>query len=219
VILSSGRGVPLKNLYIAGASEPGHELLDIVRCAELPYKFLGFYDEMKSGQDIVNTISGLDPDAFFAIAIGKTSVRERLYDLFVASGLTPATVIAPSAFVSSSASIGPGAVIYPNCSVSLNAEIGANVLINYNCSISHGVKIARHCNITPGVNIAGNVSIGERCYLGIGAALIEKTTLGNDVTVGANATVIRDLATPGTYVGSPARLINSGAQRPNDTQK
>jgi sugar O-acyltransferase (sialic acid O-acetyltransferase NeuD family) len=201
----------VKKLYIAGASEPGHELLDIVRSGTVPYEFLGFYDELKTGQEIINSVSGLEKDAFFIIAIGNTSVRKRLFELFVASGLIPATIIAPSAYISTAAAISPGVVIYPNCSVSFNAEIGNNVIVNYNCSISHGVRIGPHCNITPGVNIAGNVTIGEKCFLGIGTAIIEKITLCNSVTIGANSTVIRDINIPGKYVGTPASLIkNSG---------
>lgn len=197
----------MKKLYIAGASEPGHELQDLIRSAGLPYQFAGFYDEFRKGAEIVGSLSELEPGAFFVIAIGNTAVRQRLFEQFSARGLTPATVVHPCSFISPGASLGPGSVIYPNCSVSLNARIGTNVLVNYNCSVSHGVEIAPHCNITPGVNLAGNVRVGERCFLGIGSAVIEKTTLCGDVTLGANSTVIRDLTVPGTYVGSPARLV------------
>lgn len=197
----------MKRLYIAGASEPGHELLDLIRSAGLSYDFAGFYDEFMSGAQIVESLSELEPGAFFVIAIGNTAVRQRLFGQLTGRGLTPATVVHPSSFISSRASLEPGVVIYPNCSVSLNARIGANVLVNYNCSISHGVEIAPHCNITPGVNLAGNVRVGGRCFLGIGSAVIEKTTLCDGVTLGGNSTVIRDITLPGTYVGSPARLV------------
>lgn len=197
----------MKNLYIAGGSEPGHELLDLVKDAGLSYRFLGFYDEFMKGPGIVCSIDELEPEADFLIAIGRTGTRQRLFERLCARGLTPATLVHPSSFVSTAAKLSPGVVVYPNCSVSLNAEIGANVIVNYNCSVSHGVTIGPHCNITPGVNLAGNVRVGARCFLGIGSAIIEKTRIADDVTVGANTTVIRDLTDPGTYAGSPARLI------------
>ena len=59
----------------------------------------------------------------------------------------------------------------------------------------------------PGAIVSGNVSIGDRVYLGTNSTVIEKKQINSDVIIGANGVVIRDITLPGTYVGTPVKLL------------
>ena len=205
----------MKEIIVVGASEPGYEIVDIIR--ENPdYKFIGFFDEFKKGEHIFNYIDPIfdnqEKTYFFAVAVGDVNVRERLFKKMLDGGLEPINLISRRSYVSPKATLGKGVVVYPNCSISYNARIGNNVLVNFNTSISHGAVVGDNTNVCPGVNIAGNVSIGKNGYIGIGSTIIEKRKICENVMVGANSLVIRDITEPGVYVGSPINRKLKGVE-------
>lgn len=84
-------------------------------------------------------------------------------------------------------------------------SVGTGTLISSGTIIySHAHHGSPKANPTPyGKNI------GERCWIGARSVILEGCRrIGDDVTVGAMSVVTRDLTSPGTYGGSPAKPLS-----------
>jgi UDP-3-O-[3-hydroxymyristoyl] glucosamine N-acyltransferase len=55
--------------------------------------------------------------------------------------------------------------------------------------------------------IGGNVTLGDNVYLGSCSNVREKIYVNSNVVIGMNAAVVKDIKTPGVYVGVPAKKI------------
>jgi UDP-perosamine 4-acetyltransferase len=124
---------------------------------------------------------------------GSNMVRAMLFELILRAGLTPVTVIHPTATISRSAVIGRGVVILPHAVIHTQAQIGDNTIINTGATIDHHDRIGRHVHVAPGCHLAGNVSVGDFAMLGIGATVVPDITIGARVFVSAGLTVTRDI--------------------------
>jgi len=114
-------------------------------------------------------------------------------------------VIASSAFVSSSASLGVGCVIYPNCFIGARARLGDGVFMLAGSVVNHDCAIGDKAVIASGVILAGSVTVKERAYLGQGCNVRQHLTIGKNSMVGMGAVVTRDVDDCATVMGVPAR--------------
>lgn len=103
--------------------------------------------------------------------------------------------------------IGPGAIICAGAVLTTDVQVGEFVHLNLNCTIGHDTVIGNFSTLSPGVHVSGGVNIGRDCFVGTGAVLLEKIHAPDGTIIGAGATVVSTLTTPGTYVGTPARLL------------
>lgn len=103
--------------------------------------------------------------------------------------------------------IGKGNIICAGTVLTTDIELADFVHLNLLTTVGHDCRIGDFSTISPGVNISGNVRLGARVFFGTGAVILERISVCDDAVIGANATVNREIAAPGTYVGSPARKI------------
>jgi sugar O-acyltransferase (sialic acid O-acetyltransferase NeuD family) len=104
---------------------------------------------------------------------------------------------------------GEGNIICAGCILTTDIVIENFVHLNLGTTVGHDTVIGNYATISPKVGISGNVRIGDRVFLGTGANVLERLAIFSDIIVGAGATVVRDLREPGTYVGTPAKKMNS----------
>lgn len=124
--------------------------------------------------------------------------------------------------------IGEGCFIGPFVEIQSDVAVGARTKVQSHSFICSCVKIGEDCFIGHGVmfvndtftkggpargdkSLWGSTLIGDRVSIGSNATLLP-VRICNDVVIGAGAVVTRDIATPGVYVGNPARLIRSFPQ-------
>jgi acetyltransferase-like isoleucine patch superfamily enzyme len=87
------------------------------------------------------------------------------------------------------------------------------VTIGHECMIAHGVMFINDL-FAHGGPARGNkrlwksTHIGDRVSIGSNATILP-VTICDDVVIGAGAVVTKNITTPGTYAGNPARLMNS----------
>ncbi len=143
------------------------------------------------------------------IGIGDNDIRRGIFDRLASLGITPASCVAPTAFIAASASLGRGVVVCPGGVVMANAEVGANVIVNTLSSVDHDCVVGDHSQITAGVTLGGTVTLGRGCFLGIKSAVLPNLTLGDAVVVMAGSLVTG--AVPGHVMvgGSPARIVRT----------
>lgn len=145
-------------------------------------------------------------DCCFVIAIGNAGVRERLAELM--SDAKWYTAIHPAASVSAvHTSVGAGRVVMANAIINPYAQIGSHCIINSNATVEHDNLIEDFVHVSVGAKLAGGVSVGRRTWVGVGAAVSNGIHVCGDCMIGAGAVVVKDILTPGTYVGVPAHKI------------
>ncbi len=136
-----------------------------------------------------------------------TTQRSRFVEQVAGSGVPFATLVHPSASVSSSGSLGEGTVISRGVIIAAHARLGRHVFVNRGTLIGHHTEIGAFTTVQPGANIAGVCRIGEGTYIGMGAMVIDHITIGAHSVVGAGALVMKDVPDNVQVVGAPARVV------------
>jgi len=151
----------------------------------------------------------------FAVGLGSirdNGPRRRLFELGVACGLTPITLVHPSSIVSAEAALGEGAQLLPGCIVNAGAWIGRNALINSAAAVEHDCTIGDHAHIATGARLASTVHVEEEAHIGAGATIRQCLRIGRGAVVGAGAVVVADVPAGWVVVGVPARRLMQGGR-------
>jgi sugar O-acyltransferase (sialic acid O-acetyltransferase NeuD family) len=142
------------------------------------------------------------------ITVGNSKDRANIVNR-LPSNTVYFTYIHPSAILlGNGINIGHGVFISAGCILTDNIIIGNHVQLNINSSICHSSIIGDFSTLAPSVKISGDCKIGNRVYMGTNSATKEKVSITDDVIVGLNSGVVKSIYDPGTYIGTPAKLIN-----------
>jgi acetyltransferase EpsM len=144
-------------------------------------------------------------DIKFMIAIGNNETRKKITEKLSLDSTFFASLIHPSANVSSSSNIGVGTVIMANSVINADSRIGDHVIINTGAIIEHDNKIGNFSHVSPRGTLTGNVQIGEGVHIGAGATIIPNVYIGDWTVIGAGATVVKSIPSYQTAIGVPAR--------------
>ncbi len=177
--------------------------LDEIEALGVP--FLGTVDQLEAGGSYGadSTPAGMLPR--YVIAIGLGAARRSLDKRLTEAGLTPATLIHPSAAIGARCEFAPGVIIAAGVVVTTNVRLGRHVFLNMNATVGHDCVFGDYVTVMPGVNISGRVTLNEGVECGSGAAFLPGVTVGRDTRVGAGAVVTKNLPAGCTAVGIPAR--------------
>jgi sugar O-acyltransferase (sialic acid O-acetyltransferase NeuD family) len=115
------------------------------------------------------------------------------------------TVVAPSAVVDPSVEIGEGSVVFDGAVVQAGTRIGRVAIVNTSSTVDHDCRVDDYAHIAPGATLCGGVTVGRGAMVGAGATILPGRLVGEGVVVGAGSVVTGDCASPGVYVGAPAR--------------
>ncbi len=211
--------MPITRVIIVGAGGFGREALDVLRAMDPEgesVEFVGFVsdDEPDAGMLARIDASWLgNDDAFLAapsashyvLGIGAPAVRRRLVERFDAAGLTPMTLIHPTALIGHDVELGEGTVMCGHSSVTTNIRVGRHVHLDRMTTIGHDSVIDDFVTVHPGAVVSGSVTIHSGTRLGTTSCVLPGVTVGRDVMIGAGAVVTKDVADGLTVVGVPAR--------------
>ena len=122
----------------------------------------------------------------------------------------------PQSFVQSKNKLGDGTLIFPMASV-LNSEIGDFCIVAPNCHVGHRAVLKNRCSLLPGSMVLGS------SYLEIGTILQTRATVIDNIKISQEnvnilpgSMVTKDITSPGTYGGSPARLVSRASALESD---
>ena len=171
---------------------------------------LTFFVDDEYSNNFTKPLSEFDPLEYeILVAIANPGEREE-----IVNRLPPqtefTTFIHPTAIISQNFDviIGEGSFIGANSIITTNINIGKHALLNRGNHIGHDCIIGNYLSMMPGSIISGNVIIGNNVYLGTNSSIKEKLFINDDVIVGLNSGVVKNITRQGTYVGTPAKLIN-----------
>jgi sugar O-acyltransferase (sialic acid O-acetyltransferase NeuD family) len=120
------------------------------------------------------------------------------------------TVIHPTAWIASTASIAEGSYIGPRVGISSSIRIGRHVIVLMGSLIGHHTVIGDYASVMMGARIAGSCIVGARTYIATGATVVDHITIGEYAVVGAGAVVVNDVPDRAQVVGVPARIVKKG---------
>ncbi|WP_028550886.1 acetyltransferase [Paenibacillus sp. UNC451MF] len=144
----------------------------------------------------------------FIVAIGNNKVRKSIVTKLGFTKESYVSLIHPSAVVSPSAQIGQGAVIMAHCTINADAIIGNHTIINTGAIVEHDSRIEDYAHVAPHATLTGAVCVREGTMIGAAAAVIPGKTIGEWAVIGAGSTVISDIPSFSTAVGSPAKVLH-----------
>ncbi len=194
---------------IIGAGGHTRTLLNILELSSIEVKAI--YDEviLKKGEQILGKpvlpFNQLPSD--LKIIISKGDIEDKLkYSSLYSSQIFEKNLIHPKANIETIA-LGKANQISSNCYLTPSSEIGSHNVIYSGTMIEHEASIGDYNIITINVSICGRVNIGNKCFIGAGAVILPNVSICDHVIIGAGAVVTKDITSPGTYVGAPAKKL------------
>ncbi|HCU92564.1 MAG TPA: acetyltransferase [Actinobacteria bacterium] len=213
-------------LVLVGAGGFGRETAEAVRAlngAGARWRLAGYLDDdparhgtVIDGVPVLGGIAELGdmPDVSVVVCTGRPDnyvSRPRIVEKL---GLPPeryATIIHPSASVSSTSRVGPGTVLLAQAVLTAAVTVGSHVAIMPHVTLTHDDVIGDFATMASGVCLGGNVHVGRCAYVGAGALVREHRSIGSCALVGMGAIVTRDIPPHEVWAGVPARYIREAA--------
>lgn len=137
-------------------------------------------------------LTGPDNNSFAIVTVGCVGDCCKRVDLFQKlenSGWRFLVLVASSAYVSPSATIGDGAVVLPQSVVGCGALIGRNCIINSGAIVEHGVILGDHSHISTGVILNGNARVGKGVFIGSGSVVFQGAEIPDGSIVPAGSVI------------------------------
>lgn len=158
------------------------------------------------GIPVIHDIAAIDADAFI-VGIGDNAARAAEFARLSDLGMTPVSVIHPSAVIAPSATIGAGTFVAAGAVVNPEAIIGEDAIINTGCTVDHDCVVGDHALIGPTASLCGAARVGAGALVGAGTSIVPGVSVGEWSVIGAGSAVICDLPAHSTCVGVPAAAI------------
>jgi sugar O-acyltransferase (sialic acid O-acetyltransferase NeuD family) len=142
-----------------------------------------------------------------AVCALATTKRSRFTREMEERGMRFATIVHPSARVSSRSTLGLGTIVSVGVIVAAHTRIGRHVLLNRGVLVGHHTVIGDHVSLLPGANVAGNCTVGDGAFVGMGALVLDNVSIGRDAVVAAGSVVTKDVPEAAQVMGVPARIV------------
>ncbi len=212
----------VKDIAIYGAGGFGREvaclLQQINNEVSQQWNLIGFFDDgVASGAKNeygkvlgnIDVLNSWDKPLAVVFAIGSPKTVELLYSKVTNDKIEFPNIIAPDTLFldRDNVRMGKGNVICSRCLISCNINIGDFNTLNGYITVGHDSVIGNFNSIMPATKISGGVKLGNRNFLGVNSVILQYKSLCNDNVIGASSVVIRNIKTPGTYIGNPAKKI------------
>jgi len=211
--MNSGTKTSRPRVYVFGASGHGKVVAEAAVRSGL-FDVAGFLDDDSakwggrlSGLPVTGGLEALAPGAVVALGVGSNEARLALLRRLDSLGIPVATILHPTAVVSSGVELGAGTYVGPGAVVHVDARVGRACILNSRSVVEHDNVLADGVHVSPNATLGGNVKIGEGSHIGLGASVLPGVTIGAWTVVGAGAVVTKPLPNGVSAAGVPARIL------------
>ena len=137
--------------------------------------------------------------------------RKQMIDLVDTLMLDLITVIHDTTLIdyNPKPNIAPGTFIFPFCNIGLGSTVGQHCIIGSYTLVGHYSTIGTNGILRPGVMLHGKSHIGNNCVINTRATVTNGVRVADDIKILGFASVVKNLDTPGNYVGCPARRVSA----------
>lgn len=213
-------------LVVIGAGGFARETVEAVRAVNAAgggWRLAGYLDDNPALHGIVidglPVLGGLDAlaavrDAAVVVCTGRPGnylSRPRIVAALSLPAERYATIIHPSASVSSTSRVGPGSVVLAQTVLTAAVSVGSHVAVMPHVTLTHGDVVSDFATAAAGVRLGGDVHVGRCAYLGAGALVREQRSIGSGALVGMGAVVTNDVPPGEVWAGVPARYLRKAA--------
>ncbi len=196
----------MEKIIILGRGGHAESLADVIE-RENKYQIAGYVvnDSRQEAGEQGYSIIGTDADLlrifqsgikYAAMGIGylgRSDLRERLWNCLKEIGYSLPVICDPSAVVANHISIGEGTMIGKGAIINANADIGKMCIVNTGAIVEHDCIIADFSHISVGSVLCGNVQVGRETFVGANATVIQGMCIGNRCVIGAGTTLRRNV--------------------------
>jgi sugar O-acyltransferase (sialic acid O-acetyltransferase NeuD family) len=212
------------DLVLVGSGGFGRETAEAVRAlisAGTPWRLLGFIDDdpAQAGKVIDGTpvLGGREelkrlPDARVVVCTGRPGdyvSRPRIVSDLDLPAERYATIVHPSAAVSSSSALGPGTVLLAHTVLTAAVRVGSHVAVMPHVTLTHDDIIEDFATLASRCALGGGVRISQCAYVGAGAIIGEQRVIGKLALVGMGAVVTKDIPAREVWAGVPAHRMRA----------
>lgn len=213
-----------RDLVIVGAGGFGrhvHQIIEDINADRSCWSVLGFVDDFAEAPEIhgIPILGGLQwiqerSSVDVVVAIGSSRQRRAITSQLLGHhGIRFPSLIHPSAYVASRATIGEGVVVAALAAVNTDVQLGSHVHINLGVTIGHESILHDFVTVYPNASVAGQCVIEEDVEVGSGSIILQRLSVGREAVIGAGAVVTRPVNAGTTVVGVPARPMGQKNSR------
>ena len=120
-----------------------------------------------------------------------------------------ATIIHPTAVVSTNANLGYGVVLMPMVLVSPNVVIGNHSQMYAQSFIGHDSELREMVFVANNASIGGRVIVENGAHIGSNSSILERITIGEYSVIGLASNVLKNVDPFSVVVGNPAKTIKT----------
>lgn len=165
-----------KEYHIIGYTEPK----EIVS----KYQYLGSDDVLQKYYN-----NGVHNAAICQGYLGKSDIREHIYEMVKKIGFNLPVIVDPSSIISETAIIGEGTFIGKAAIVNADACVGKMCIINTKSLIEHECRVGNFVHVAVGTVLCGRVEVGDRAFVGANATVIQCKKIEHDKIIPAGEIV------------------------------
>jgi sugar O-acyltransferase (sialic acid O-acetyltransferase NeuD family) len=218
-----------RKLVVVGAGGFGRETVEAVRALNAAggqWRLAGYLDDdpalhgtLIGGVPVLGDTGELGnmPDVAVVVCTGRPDnylSRPRIVETLALPPERYATIIHPSASVSTTSRVGPGTVLLAHTVLTAGVVVGSHVATMPHVILTHDDVVGDFATIASGACLGGNVRVGRSAYIGSGALVREDRSIGSGALVGMGAVVTRDIPPHEVWAGVPARYIRNADAAP-----
>ena len=133
--------------------------------------------------------------------------RWRLYSEGLEFGCSESNLVANSAVVDETATLGRGVQIFQMAIVQTGSSIGDGVVLGARSVVEHNSHISRGAFVAPGALILGGAFVDEFSIIHAGAIVLPGVRIGEGSILGAGSVALSDIPEGQVHVGNPAAYL------------